>query len=581
MDVRLPDGTVIQNVPEGTTRIQLAQKLRANGMNVPNEWLSQPSQPASAAPISRGERFAQGLVDPINGGAQLLTKLLPGSVVKAGNEFNNWLADKTGLVGTLPEGGVDQQVRDQEALYQARRQASERGVSSLVTGEVPKPGFDWMRVAGNVVSPVNLAIASRIPAATTLAGRVGIGATAGAGTSLLNPVTDGENFAAEKGKQLVIGGAAGAAAPLLTGALARVISPNASKNAELQLLKDAGVRPTVGQALGGRMNALEEKAQSLPIVGDAIANARASALEQFNNAAINRATAPIGVKVQGAGQQAVREAGDALSNAYDDALSQIKSVKFDSQFGRDVRQLKGMAQNLTPSMRDKFNATLKDIVGGRTSQAGGMTAETFKKVDSEIGSLASRYSKSSVASEQELGDAFTQLQALLKQQVVRGNPKAAEALAKADEGWANLVRIEGAAKIGKNADGLFTPGQLNTAIQTADSSVRKRAVARGAALMQDLSSAGQKVIGNKVPNSFTTDRALVAGGALGSYFLNPAIPAGLVGGAALYTPPAQKGLLALVSARPELAEPIAEALRKASPGLIPASAQVGLGLLEQ
>ena len=34
MDVRLPDGTVISNVPEGTTKAQLTEKLRANGYDI-------------------------------------------------------------------------------------------------------------------------------------------------------------------------------------------------------------------------------------------------------------------------------------------------------------------------------------------------------------------------------------------------------------------------------------------------------------------------------------------------------------------------------------------------------------------
>lgn len=34
MDVRLPDGTLIKNVPEGTTKAQLTEKLRANGYDV-------------------------------------------------------------------------------------------------------------------------------------------------------------------------------------------------------------------------------------------------------------------------------------------------------------------------------------------------------------------------------------------------------------------------------------------------------------------------------------------------------------------------------------------------------------------
>lgn len=46
MDVRLPDGTIIKNVPEGTTKADLAAKLKSNGMAVPAEWLQSTPQPA-------------------------------------------------------------------------------------------------------------------------------------------------------------------------------------------------------------------------------------------------------------------------------------------------------------------------------------------------------------------------------------------------------------------------------------------------------------------------------------------------------------------------------------------------------
>ena len=57
-----------------------------------------------AAPLSRAEKMLQGARDPFDGGAQLLTKMLPDSVVQSGNRLNNWLADTTGMVGRLPEG---------------------------------------------------------------------------------------------------------------------------------------------------------------------------------------------------------------------------------------------------------------------------------------------------------------------------------------------------------------------------------------------------------------------------------------------------------------------------------------------
>lgn len=54
MDVRLPDGTVIQNVPEGTTKAELVTKLQRNGYAVPADWL----QEAKPAEGSKNEDLA-------------------------------------------------------------------------------------------------------------------------------------------------------------------------------------------------------------------------------------------------------------------------------------------------------------------------------------------------------------------------------------------------------------------------------------------------------------------------------------------------------------------------------------------
>jgi len=525
--------------------------------------LRQKPQAATGGP-SAFERISMGMADPIQGGAQLLTKVLPTGVVNAGNQLNNWLADKTGVLAKLPDGGVDQQTRQREKAYQDQRTSGGQG------------GVDWLRLAGNVASPANLAIATKMPAAMSLGSRMGVGALGGGAASALNPVTDGNDFASEKLKQVGVGAAFGGAVPALVSGVARVISPKASTNPNLNLLKDEGVKPTIGQTLGGWANAAEEKLQSVPILGDAISAARRKALEQFNNAAINRAAGQVGGKVEGTGQGAVQEAGDLIGKAYDDALSNLKFVRFDGQFASDLSQLRSMAQALTPPMRSKFNTTLDNIVGGRTSTSGSMLAVTLKKADSELGQMAGKFGKSSVASEQEFGDAVKQLQALLRQQVARTSPEASAALKAADSGWANLVRVEGAAKAAKNAEGVFTPAQLNMAIQTADNSVRKRAVSRGTALMQDLGNAGQQVLGNKVPDSGTATRLLYGAGAIGSGAVSPLIPGGLLAGAAAYTPPIQALLRALASSRPEQAQAIAEALKKSSPMLGAGGGLLGL-----
>lgn len=61
MDVRLPDGTIIKNVPDGTTKADLVAKLQSNGMAVPSEWLQ--AAPAAQPVKEAGQSLNRGLSD--------------------------------------------------------------------------------------------------------------------------------------------------------------------------------------------------------------------------------------------------------------------------------------------------------------------------------------------------------------------------------------------------------------------------------------------------------------------------------------------------------------------------------------
>src|SRR5574340_654400 len=51
MNVQLPDGTIVEDVPEGTTRAELGRRLQASGRSVPTEWMSPaPSAPPQPSP---------------------------------------------------------------------------------------------------------------------------------------------------------------------------------------------------------------------------------------------------------------------------------------------------------------------------------------------------------------------------------------------------------------------------------------------------------------------------------------------------------------------------------------------------
>lgn len=537
-----------------------------------------------AEPITRTDKVLKGMKDPIDGGAQLLTHILPQGMVDAGNRFNNWLADKTGLVAKLPErnlssvitgqkSGVDGLIQQQEAEYQAQRAAA---------GE---SGIDGYRMFGNVASPANIALAAKLPMAAAKAPMVVkavLGAAGGGASALLNPVV-GDDYWTEKGKQGATGAAFGAAAPAVVSGLSRVISPNASLNPQLATLKAEGVRPTVGQSLGGWANRVEEKAQSVPIIGDAIAAARNRSTVDMNRAAFNRALSPVGEKLPmdvKLGGEAVEYTRKLLGDKYDEILPKL-TTQADEPFVSSLASLRASVAEsaLDPKYASKFDQILKDRVIGKFQGQDVATGQTVKDVQSFISNEIKRYGQSQDPDARLLGDALKEVGSQINSLLVRSNPKHAEELAAINSGWANFKRVQKASGYLGADDGVFTASQLQSAVKAADRSKDKARFAEGNALMQDLSGASKNLLANKVPNSGTVDRALLATGGLGAGLVNPMIPAGLLGGAAMYTAPMQALMRGAVSARPQGAKAVADTFEQAAPFLIPGGAQLGLGLL--
>lgn len=530
---------------------------------------SQSQDSAQAEPISRMDKFIQGVRDPIDGGAQLLTHLLPDSVVRGGNNLNNWLADKTGLVARLPEGGVDQQVRDSNRKYEARRAAA---------GE---SGFDGYRALGGIASPVNLAMLGATPAAATLAGRIGVGAINGAASASLNPTTGDGDFWSEKARQVGMGAGIGAVLPGVFGAAARFISPRASTNPSVALLRSEGVTPTIGQTLGGFANKVEEKLQSAPLVGDAIRSARGRANGQFQAATFNRALAPIGEELPAgmAGRDAINYTEGLLKQRYDDVLNRIGAIPADQTFGAKLSSLGQMVNRamLSPDAKAKFSTVLNDVQSG--FQNGALTSDGYKTLESALGADIRKLTSSQDIYDGRLAPAVKQLQQELRDLLQRQAGQSADELSAVNTGWANFKRVQRAASTLGAEDGQFTPAQFQSAVRAMDKSKDKGAFARGGALGQDLGDAGKAVLTNTVPNSGTVDRAMNIGGLIAAA-TNPKLLLGPIAGAGLYLSPIQRALVSAASSRPAAAQPAAEALRKASPMFLPAALQLGLQGLE-
>lgn len=513
-----PDGKTYEvQGPDGATQEQAFQMLQQQIGAAPQAQ----EAPQQEKPVSQALGAYQGLMKPLDNAAKAL---------------------EAGLQSLgVPTGAVN------SALGLPSAAEAQKKHQEYVAAQPTQPG-GWGRFGGEYLSTLPLLMLTKNPAL--------LGAGGGA---LTTDAEDAQGVLTDA----AVGAVAGKTADVALKGAGRLIAPKVDST--VRKLIDEGVTLTPGQILGGVGKRLEDAATSIPIVGDSIKSAQRKGVESFNVAAINRALEPIGAKVPAtvkAGHEAVAYAGDALGDAYDKLLPQL-TVKADQPFAAAVGNLLQLAQNLP---KERYNQVAKIIQTNvsKFSQTGIMSGETMKAVESDLGRMARQYGSSSVGDERLVGDALKQFQQELRALVTRSNPAQAAELSAINSGYANLVRVENAAKGAK--DGIFTPGQLQTATRVTDSSVRKRASARGEALMQDLATAGRERLPSSVPDSGTPTRLmtnLLAGG--GAAYIEPSALAAGLGVAGAYTQPAQAALRLLLARTPSAtAKQIADYLAQLS-----------------
>lgn len=441
---------------------------------------------------------------------------------------------------------VNKGIQEGEQQYQAAR------------AEAGSTGFDPARLAGNIGMTAFMgAAAPALPGAVPAKAAI-----AGGSMGALQPVVDGgEHYWADKGKDVAIGAVAGPLMARLGGAVARVVSPNASTSPNLALLRKEGVEPSIGQTLGGTFNKLEEKAQSLPLVGPAIERARQRGASQLEDAAFRRVGDPIGAKIAGRGHEGIAEARGKLSEAYESVLPKLSVNVLDDAFVGKLSNLRKMVQTLPAKEAEQFDAVIAREIDGRVMPNGTLSGQGLKDAWNALRDKAKDFTGSTDAYQKDLGRAFKQAFQELKDLVAATNPaETVNALKRTDFAYANFKRLQRAASSVAAEDGRPTPAMLHNAVKALDKSKDKARFAEGDALMQDLSSAGRSVLTNKVPDSGTAGRGFM-GALLTGAFTVPAV-AGMAAGGVAYTRPVQNALRALVSKRPEKAPQIANELRR-------------------
>lgn len=420
-------------------------------------------------------------------------------------------------------GRSDRMDRDQANVAEQRRLS--QALNATTAGKLGN-------LAGGVAETLPIALIPGLGEAG-IGARMALAGAEGLGLGYVAPAaSEGEHRANTLG-----GLAFGAAAPAAAGLGGRVLSGLATPEARRLIAQ--GVKPSVGQMLGGTVGRIEAAQTSLPLTGDIIQAARNRGIDTFNRAATNKVLAPIGERIPegptlgqhlfglnpGAGaarvetgQPSMAFAADRASNAFENALGGTRGV-FDSQLGRDLAStINGAAPEVRGELADAIQSGVLDRF---MANDGTLSGQAFNDLRSDLAKTAVRYRRSESAANRavggKLGDVLDSLDAMFE----RNNGQAAmDALADARRTYGGTMALRDATNAaGRTREGVFTPGEFLGAVKKNDATKGKAAFSRGRARLQDFGNDAQASLGNKVGNSFTFDR--MAHGTLGGWASSP------------------------------------------------------------
>lgn len=467
-----------------------------------------------------------------------------------------------GAVGGMvaPNSDFTKQAQQAEAQMDATTQAEEAKYQALRTLQGGQ-GTDYARLAGRIAPSLAMPMSGGgvVPAALSAA----------AGGALQGAVDTGpgESYAQNMGLGAATGagvaGAVGAGGKILKGA---TLSPNA------QALVDQGVTLTPGQALGGVANQIEQKATSIPLLGDAIKSAQRASIKDMNVAAYKQVLAPLGAQAvkdapTTASPNSIAAVRDAISSRYDALLPKM-TWNMDQQFVQDMAGISQTVKSLPEDLQNEYRSQLQRNLFSQINQ-GQMSGTTFKDVESELTSSIKDWSgNNSTPFERRLADALGNTQQAMRDALVRSNPDDAAQLQPLNQAWKNFSVLRNAAQRVNNPENPIMPGQLQAAVKQGDKSVGKGnfGVNRNAP-MQQLSDPSMAVLGQNYPDSGTVGRyalgALLGGGL---HLASPtALPLAGAATAAYGTQVGRQAMLAALARRPDLARLLGGSMQQIAP----------------
>jgi len=331
------------------------------------------------------------------------------------------------------------------------------------------------------------------------------------------PQVGEDDYWSQVGSDALVGGLAGGVGGTALHAGGQALT-NQLNRAGMETLKEAGVQPTVGQAVGGFADAAEQKLTSVPLLGETISNARRRAADELREAAFREAGDAVGATVKETGAEGITRLQGLSDEAYDALTEYLPEMSVSSEFAGSFDNIikeAGEAAYDTPSLKvgkEFIDDYIKPKVG-----SGKLMPDEIKELD---GMLKQRISK---AKSEDAREIFGDIRKQLMGEAADQSPEFAAQLARANELYTKKSILEKATQSGDE----FTPKQLDNAVKANDKAYgggrNARNYTAGRGPLRELSKAGREVLGDSVPNSGTADRLLMATGALGAGA--PVVPA--------------------------------------------------------
>lgn len=312
-------------------------------------------------------------------------------------------------------------------------------------------------------------------------------------------------------------------------------------------LSAMGVKMSPGQVFGGRKMLREDKMMSKPGVGPMISEDRQASILSANRAGVDRALAPIGIRLPddiSTGHDAIQFAETQVGKAYEAVAPLLKAAP-DARFAVKFRDAAKAVRLLPKQAQDEFERLISETI-----QPGQLSGKALQGARSDLRSVVADLTKSDNSVERRLGRVLGQVEESFSDLIVRQNPVHAPKLKAADQAYKGVRIVSGAAA--RTDEGIWNTGQLKSSVIKHDYSKDKRMSAQGRAFMQDLSKDFRKVLPAKTPDSGTAGRLLE--GNLASNLLGALRAIGYQGD--------RLGAKLALAPRPAWAGPAADALLK-------------------